>query len=60
MFDRTSIIVACSTMIFSTILFFLQNGELIGSLAAAALATALVWCSYVIIAWIFQAIASKD
>lgn len=56
MFDRVGIIVAGSTFIFSLILFFLQNGEFLGSLAAAILATGLAWPTYIILLWTYQAL----
>lgn len=55
MFDRTGVIIAASTLIFSLILFYLQNGEPLGSFAAAILASALAWISYVVIAWMYRA-----
>lgn len=60
MFDRTGVIIAGSTLAFSLILFYLQNGEFLGSLAAAILASGLAWCSYVILAWMYLAIRNKD
>lgn len=60
MFDRTGMIIAISTLIFSTILFFLQNGEMLGSIAAAILATGLVWSSYIVLAWMYDALRTKD
>lgn len=60
MFDRLGMIIAGSTLIFSLILFFLQNGEFFGSLAAALLATGLVWITYIILAWVFYAAHKQD
>ena len=59
MSDRIGIIIAASTLIFSFILFFLQNGELIGSFAAAVLATGLAWSSYIVLAWMYTAAKNK-
>lgn len=60
MLNRTGLIIAASTLIFSLILFYLQNGEFLGSLAASILASGLVWCSYVILAWMYVAVRRKD
>lgn len=59
MFERTGLIIAASTLIFSFILFFLQNGEFLGSLAAALLAAGLIWVSYVVLAWMLFAIRNS-
>lgn len=60
MIDRTGFIIAASTFIFSLLLFYLQNGEFLGSFAASLLATGLVWFSYIILAWMYSAISRKD
>lgn len=60
MLDQTGMIVAGVTLVFSSVLFYVQNGELLGSFAAAILATALVWLSYEIVRWTYLALRSKD
>ena len=49
LFEPTGYLVALTTLIFSWILFYSQNGVFLGSFFAALLAAGLFWITYVML-----------
>lgn len=54
--DRNSYIAAGATLIIGLVLFFSNTQEFLGSLAAAIMAAALVWVSWVLMRWLILAL----
>ncbi len=51
--DPIGFIIAGVTLLFSLILFYTLNGMFLGSLAAAIMAGALAWLSYIVLRMIY-------
>lgn len=49
-------IVAGATLLFSLILFYTDNSQLLDSLLAAVMAAGLTWITYIILRWVWLAI----
>lgn len=56
MIDKVSYIIAVITLVFGFFLFYSQTDEIVGSFAAACLAAALAWVSYVLMRWLVLAL----
>lgn len=54
--DKNGFIFAALVLIFSFLLFLSDTNKLMGSFAAALLAAALAWLSYVVIRWLIMAL----
>lgn len=54
-FDYPGFIIAIAVLIAGFIIFVRDTGEWLGSFSAAAILSALVWVTYVIMRWMFQA-----
>ena len=55
MFDRTGLIIAVATFIFSVILFSSQNHDIPGSIFAGLIAAGMFWIAYAILRWFYLA-----
>lgn len=58
LFEPTGFIIAAATLLFSLILFYNDTNAFLGSLAAAILAAALIWMTYLILRFVWIAFRS--
>lgn len=58
LFEPTGFLIAAATLLFSLILFYNDTDAFFGSLAAALLAAALIWLSYLVLRLVLIAFRS--